>query len=130
MIKKIIVTTTLVIVVAVFFSATRTNYTHIEQDKVADIILENPDAIILDVRTQEEYERKHIPHAVLSPIENLREGDFSAIPDKNKVILIYCWTGRRAEDSAKFLVENGYKNIYEFGGLVEWNGKVEGTEVD
>ena len=128
MIKKIILTAALVIAVAVFFSVARTNHTHLEQDEVADIILENPDVIILDVRTQEEYDKKHILNAVLSPIENLKAGDFSKIPDKNKMILVYCWTGRRAEDSVKILVENGYKKVYEFGGLVDWKGEVEGND--
>jgi len=86
--------------------------------------------IILDVRTQEEYDKKHIPKAVLLPIEEIRKGNFSEkLPDKNKNILIYCWTGRRAEDSAKILAENGYKNVYEFGGLIDWTGEVEGKEV-
>ena len=87
------------------------------------------DYLIIDVRTQEEYDKKHIPGAVLVPIADLREGKFEKLPNKNQTLLIYCWTGRRAEDSAKLLAENGYTKVYTFGGLVEWNGDLEGTEI-
>lgn len=130
MTKKILSTAALIFFSAIFLTACGKNYTHITHDEAIQMIKNNPDAIILDVRTQEEYDKKHIPNALLLPIEKIREGDFSKIPDKNKTILIYCWTGRRAEDSAVILVENGYKNIYEFGGLVDWIGEVEGTEAD
>lgn len=102
---------------------------HIKQDEAQAMIASSPDVIILDVRTPEEYEKKHIPGALLLPIDDLRADDFSKLPDKNSMILVYCWTGRRAEDAAKILVEHGYKHVYEFGGLVDWTGEVEGTEL-
>jgi len=105
------------------------SFKHLTHDDAQRIIKANPDAIVLDVRTPEEFGKKHIPHALLVPIDELKAGDFSKLPDKNSTILIYCWTGRRAEDSAKILAEHGYKNVYEFGGLVDWNGDVEGTDV-
>ena len=104
-------------------------YKHLSQDEAKKMIAENPDAIILDVRSEEEYEKKHIPNALLIPIDHLRIEKFEALPDKDKTILIYCRTGRRAEDAANILAEHGYKNVYEFGGLVDWTGAVEGTEV-
>lgn len=88
----------------------------------------NPDAIILDVRTKAEFDKKHIPNALSVSVDELRSGDFRKLPDKDAVILIYCWTGRRAEDSAEILIEHGYKKVYEFGGLVDWNGAVEGGD--
>ena len=102
---------------------------HITQDEARAMMASSPDAIVLDVRTPEEYEKKHIPDALLVPIDDLRAGDFSKLPDKDAMILVYCWTGRRAEDAAKILVEHGYKRVYEFGGLVDWTGAVEGTEL-
>lgn len=105
------------------------NFKHISQNDAQRIIKANPDAIIVDVRTPEEFDKKHIPHALLVPIEELKAENFSKLANKNATLLIYCWTGRRAEDSAKILVEHGYKNVYEFGGLVDWTGAVEGSEV-
>lgn len=104
-------------------------YKHITHEDAQLIIQSNPDAIILDVRTPEEFSKKHIPNAVLVPIEDVRGGKLSKLPDKNATILIYCWTGRRAEDAAELLIKRGYTNVYEFGGLVDWTGAVEGDEV-
>ena len=105
-------------------------YKHITHEEAQRIMKANPDAIILDVRTPEEYQKKHIPGSLLLPIENIRSGNLSKLPDKDAMILIYCWTGRRAEDSAEYLLKRGYTKIYEFGGLIDWTGPVEGDDVN
>ena len=105
-------------------------YQHLTPSEAAEIIHTDKTILLLDVRTLEEYEKKHIPNAVLLPIEELRKGNFSPLQDKNQKILIYCWTGRRAEDAAKILVDEGYTNVFEFGGLVDWTGNIEGSEVN
>ena len=106
------------------------NYKHLSQDEAVKMMTSNPDAIVIDVRSEEEYEKKHIPNVVLVPIDNLRAENFEALPNKDQMILIYCWTGRRSEEAAKILGGHGYKNVYEFGGLVDWTGAAEGTEVE
>lgn len=103
-------------------------YKHLTQDEAVKMIADKPDALVLDVRTADEFEKKHIPNAISVPLEELRSGNFSSMPDKNQTILIYCWTGRRAQDSAQILIDKGYKNVYEFGGLVDWTGPVVGVE--
>lgn len=104
------------------------SYTHLSADEAIKLMAAEKNFLLVDVRTQEEYDKKHIPNAILLPIENLRAGKFDALPDKNRALLIYCWTGRRAEDAAKILADNGYKKVYEFGGLVDWTGETEGFE--
>lgn len=116
-------------IMILFTGCGENNFKHITHDDAQRIMQANPDAIILDVRTPEEYDKKHIPNALLVPIDELRGGDFSKLPYKDAMILVYCWTGRRAEDSAKILIEHDYKKVYEFGGLVDWTGAVEGSEV-
>ena len=102
---------------------------HLTQDEAQKIIASNPNAIIVDVRAQDEYDKKHIPNALLVPIDDLKAGDFSKLPDKDATLLVYCWTGRRAEDAAKILADKGYKNVSDFGGLINWTGAAEGTEM-
>ena len=104
-------------------------YKSLPQDQAVKMMAEKPDVILLDVRTADEYEKKHIPNAKSVPLEEFQNGNFSSLPDKNATILIYCWTGRRAQDSAQILVDKGYKNVYEFGGMVDWKGPVVGTEL-
>ena len=106
------------------------SYKNISQEDAVRIMKSGQEFILLDVRTPEEYEKRHIPGALLLPIDEIKKGNFDSLPDKNKIILVYCWTGRRAEDAAMMLFNNGYNYVYNFGGLVDWTGEVEGSEVD
>ena len=126
--KKIAAVFLLSVITFLCVGCSDSGYKHITHEDAQRIMKANPDAIILDVRTPEEYHKKHIPGALLVPIEDIRGGNLSKLPDKDATILIYCWTGRRAEDAAEFLIKRGYTKIYEFGGLIDWNGPVESDE--
>lgn len=80
--------------------------------------------LLVDVRTAEEYEEGHIPGAILLPIEEIREGKLDTLPDHDQTILVYCRTGRRAEDAAAILVKEGYSNVYAIGGIFDWTGEI------
>ena len=121
---------TALIFCTVFFTGCGQSYKNISHEDAARIMNSGQNALILDVRTVEEYEKKHIPGAVLVPIDQIKNGRFDKLPDKNQIILVYCWTGRRAEDAAKILSQNGYKYVYNFGGIVDWQGELEGSEVE
>ena len=85
--------------------------------------------IILDVRTEEEYEEKHIPGAICIPNETIGTEEIEALPDKNQLIMVYCRSGNRSKKAAEKLVKLGYTNIVEFGGINDWQGKtVSGKE--
>ena len=76
--------------------------------------------IILDVRTQAEYDESHIPGAILIPNETIGNGKPEQLPDTDKEILVYCRSGNRSAQAAKKLVEAGYTQIYDFGGIMDW----------
>jgi len=79
------------------------------------------DAVILDVRTPEEFMAEHIENAILLPVEELAERAAEFLPNPEQVILIYCRSGRRSEDAWHILAELGYQNIYDFGGIIQWS---------
>ena len=81
--------------------------------------------IILDVRTQEEYDEAHIPGAIVIPNTEIEARAESELPDKDQMILVYCRSGRRSKLAAEILVELGYTNIYEFGGIIDWPYETE-----
>ena len=81
--------------------------------------------IILDVRTQEEYDEGHIPGAIVISHEEIAEKAEEVLTDKDQLILVYCRSGRRSKIAAEALVELGYTNIKEFGGIIDWPYEVE-----
>ena len=127
--KKIFSVLMILIVALCAGCGEKINFKSLTHEEAIKMIAEKPDAIVLDVRTPEEYEKKHIPNAKSVPLEEFQNGNFSSLPDKNATILIYCWTGRRAQDAAQLLVDKGYKNVYEFGGIADWKGAVVGEEL-
>ena len=81
--------------------------------------------IILDVREQEEFDQGHIPGAILIPYTQTEEMAPQMLPDKEQLILVYCRSGRRSKIAAEALVELGYTNIREFGGILDWPYEIE-----
>lgn len=78
------------------------------------------DIIVVDVRTQEEYDEGHIPNSVLIPNETITQTPPEQLPDKDATILIYCRSGNRSRQAAEKLLAMGYTNIYDFGGIRDW----------
>ena len=88
-----------------------------------EIAKNNPDAIIVDARRDDEYKAGHIPEAVLLTLETITaETATKVLPDKNQMILIYCRSGRRSKIAAQNLLDLGYTNLIEFGGILYYKG--------
>lgn len=81
--------------------------------------------VILDTRTEEEYEQGHIPGAIVISHEEIKEKAESVLTDKDQLILVYCRSGRRSKLAAQDLVELGYSNVKEFGGIIDWPYETE-----
>ena len=81
--------------------------------------------IILDVREQDEYDAGHFPGAILIPYTRIEEEASEKLTDKDQLILVYCRSGRRSKIAADALVELGYTNIREFGGILDWPYEIE-----
>ncbi len=81
---------------------------------------ENPQVIVVDVRTPEEYKEKHIPQAVLIPNETITQTPPALLPDLNAEILVYCRTGVRSRQAAEKLAALGYTQVYDLGGIQDW----------
>ena len=76
--------------------------------------------VILDVRTQEEYDAGHIAGAILVPNETISDKQPELLPDLNAEILVYCRSGNRSAQAAKKLIAIGYTNVADFGGIIDW----------
>lgn len=81
--------------------------------------------VILDARTQAEYDEGHIPGAILIPHDTVMTAAEGALPDKGQLILVYCRSGNRSKQASQALVDLGYTNVVEFGGINSWPYEVE-----
>lgn len=100
-------------------------YTIVSAEQAKQMMETEEDYVILDVRTDEEYNESHIPKAVLIPDYEVEQRAEAELPDKDQLILVYCRSGRRSKLAAQTLVDLGYKNVYEFGGIIDWPYEVE-----
>ena len=100
-------------------------YMNITAEEAKRIMDSREGYIILDVRTQEEYDDGHIPGAIVISHEEIVEKAEKVLTDKDQLILVYCRSGRRSKIAAEALVKLGYTNILEFGGIIDWPYEVE-----
>ena len=120
LISIMILTTVLVGCVGNNGSTVNNTYESISAKSAKEMMDEESGYIILDVRTQEEYDEGHIPDSVLLPNESIGTAEIDTLPNKDQLILIYCRSGNRSKQAASKLVDLGYTNVYEFGGIIDW----------
>lgn len=100
-------------------------YLNITAEEAKTIMDSQEGYVILDVRTQAEYDQGHIPGAIVIPDTEVKDRAEEMLPDKDQLILVYCRSGRRSKNAAQILAELGYTNIREFGGIIDWPYEVE-----
>ena len=100
-------------------------YVNITAEEAKEIMDTQQGYVILDVRTQAEYDQGHIPGAIVISYEEIEAKAESVLQDKSQLILVYCRSGRRSKIAAEVLVKLGYTNIKEFGGILDWPYEVE-----
>ena len=101
----------------------KAEYKKITSDE-AKKMMETQKVIVVDVRTLEEYNEGHIPNAISVPLETIENEAEAKLKNKDDLILVYCRSGRRSREAALKLIEKGYTNVIDFGGINDWNGEV------
>lgn len=96
------------------------NINELSAQEAYDRINSEDPVVILDVRRADEYETSHIPGAILIPNEEITDIKPSLLPVMDAEILIYCRSGNRSRQAAEKLIEMGYTNISDFGGIIDW----------
>lgn len=100
-------------------------YQQISQEEAKNM-MDTQEVIVLDVREQSEFDAGHIPEAVLLPVGTITEATAAAvIPEKDSVVMVYCRSGNRSKTASQALVDLGYTNVFEFGGINTWSYEVE-----
>jgi rhodanese-related sulfurtransferase len=95
-------------------------YQKISAEEAYQMMEDSDDYILLDVRTEEEFEEARIEGAVLLPDYEVQDKAEKQLPDKDATILVYCRSGRRSAIAAEQLIDLGYTGVYDFGGIIDW----------
>ena len=102
------------------------SYQQITAEEAKSMMEEQADAVVLDVREQDEYDGGHIPGAVLLPVGTINEDTAAAVsPETDTAVLVSCRSGNRSKTASQALADLGYTQIYEFGGIRDWPYEVE-----
>ncbi len=114
--KKITLFVTLSMVI--LLAACSSSVPKVSADEALDLMADG--AVLVDVRERHEHEENRIPGSMLlslSVIEVLAPMRFD---DLDTVIVVYCRSGRRSAEAAAILVELGFTNVYDLGGINSW----------
>lgn len=117
--KKLIVIIVVMLLSGCQSDSKDTTFTNIDADE-AKVMMDAGGVIVIDVRTIDEYGRGHIDGATLLPLDDIIAGSRGTLENKDETILLYCQSGNRSGQAAKILADEGYTNIYDFGGINDW----------
>ena len=106
-------------------ASSESSFQQISMDTAITQMAEEDNFILLDVRTPEEFADGHIPGAINIPNESIGENDITELPDKEQRIYVYCRSGNRSKQASAKLVNLGYTNVIEIGGIIDYHGEIE-----
>lgn len=99
-------------------------YEQISGEQAKNLMNTEKDYIIIDARTEEEFNEGHIEGAILIPEYEISQRAEKELPNKDQLILVYCRSGRRSKIASQALVDLGYTNVKEFGGIIDWQYEI------
>ena len=101
------------------------SYQQVSMEEGLELMKEDSGYILLDVRRDDEFEEGHIPGAINIPNESIGTEEIAELPDKRQAIYVYCRSGNRSKQASQKLVDLGYTNVIEFGGIIDYSGELE-----
>lgn len=112
---------TALIVVVVFLAACGGEDNVITPEEAKARMDSGDPIVIVDVRVQEEYEAEHIEGAINVPLQKIADEETGEyLPDKDAEILVYCNRGNSSATATTHLLDQGYTNVKDFGGIQDW----------
>ena len=103
----------------------KSGYKQVSMEEGLELMEADSDYILLDVRRDDEFEEGHIPGAINIPNESIGTEEIAELPDKSQTIYVYCRSGNRSKQASQKLVDLGYTNVIEFGGIIDYSGEIE-----
>lgn len=107
-------------------SGRRKAVANLDSETFEKMMIETGDAVILDVRTLDEYNTVRIPNSILIDIYKPEFLDEIEKLDREKTYFIYCRSGSRSYNAAKQMQKMGFENVFNLeNGIIDWHGPVE-----
>lgn len=126
--KMIIIVLAFILIIGIAVFVFNNNRSVVKNVKIsaeeAKEIIDQDSDIIIDVRSEEEYQTGHIEGAVCIPNEVISDQIERLLSDKEQEILVYCRSGRRSSQAVDKLLDLGYTNVKDFGGIIDWPYKI------
>ena len=95
-------------------------------DESKKLINQGEVTLILDVRDADEFAKGHLKNAIQIPVKELKENLNDIEKFKDKLVLVYCRSGKKSAEAINILKENGFKNLVHMkDGISKWDGEVE-----
>ena len=88
----------------------------IDYIKLQEIVRENNNVFLIDVRTEDEFLDKHLKNAINIPLQNIDKNIEKIVKNKNDIIIVYCKYGSRGEKASNKLIKMGYNTVYNLKG--------------
>ena len=95
-------------------------YQKITAKEAHERLAKDPTIVLVDVRTPAEYAEKRISNSLLIPVDDIEKLAPGKLPKKDAAIFVYCRSGRRSQAAAQKLLQMGYTNVVDFGGINDW----------
>ena len=89
-------------------------------DEALSILDGDPDALLIDVRTESEFRSGYIEGAQLLPLDQLQARLGELPENKATPLVVYCRSGNRSATAADLLLKTGYTQVYDLGGIIDW----------
>lgn len=106
--------------------ASMNTFKSVSMDEGLTLMASDKGFVLLDVRTPEEFSSGHIPGAIQLTNETFTKQDAeNLLKDKSQTIYVYCRSGRRSKQASQKLIDFGYVNVIEIGGILSYEGPVE-----
>lgn len=97
------------------------NYKKISFKQAKELLDNEPDIVMLDVRDEDEYITGHPTEAHLLPVDCINEESIKEfLKTKDTPVMVYCRTGVRSAEAAEYLGGIGYTRVYDLGSLIGW----------
>ncbi len=118
--KLLAIVSTLLVLFAIPAIAQTAQYRQITPEAAKKLLVEDKRAVLVDVRTPEEYAAGYIAGSILIPDYELSAKAPKMLPDKNTPVVVYCRSGNRSRSSVQWLLKQGYTTVYDLGGINRW----------